>query len=179
VRKRGAGSAGGSARIRAGYQALGAGAWAKARREFEAALAAGETPEALEGLGRAAWWMDDAETVFRAREQAYRLYRRRGDKRSAARLAIALAEDSLYFRGEPAVAQGWHLRAGDLLQDLGPLTPEHGWLKLSEGDFALTFRGDPAASSSRAREAMEIGQSLGVEEIRILARALERRGPGG
>ena len=40
----------------------------------------GETPGAFEGLSWAAWWLDDAETVFAARERAYRLYRERGDR---------------------------------------------------------------------------------------------------
>jgi hypothetical protein len=111
--------------IRGGYRALHARAWIQARGEFAAALARQETPEALEGLGLAAWRLDDADSVFRAREGAYRLYRRQGDKQSAARLAIALASDSLHFRGEPAVARGWHRRAHDLLQDLD-LVPEHG-----------------------------------------------------
>jgi len=44
---------------------------------FADALAREETPEALEGLSWAAWWLDDADAVFDAREQAYRLYRRR------------------------------------------------------------------------------------------------------
>jgi tetratricopeptide (TPR) repeat protein len=142
-----------SAHIQAGYRELHAGAWTEARRAFETALALEETPEALEGLGRVAWWLDDADCLFRARQGAYRLYQRRGDRQSGARLAIALAEDTLYFRGEPAVAQGWYRRAHDLLHNLAPV-PEHGWLMLSEGDVALTLHGDLAATRARAREAM-------------------------
>jgi hypothetical protein len=33
-------------------------------------LASEETPEAFEGLSRAAWWLDDAAGVFGARERA-------------------------------------------------------------------------------------------------------------
>jgi hypothetical protein len=54
----------------------------------EAALARGETPEALEGLGLAGWRLDLADIVFDSSERAYRLYRDRGDRRSAARLAV-------------------------------------------------------------------------------------------
>src|SRR6187397_1477442 len=120
--------------IQAGYEALSAGHWTEARRIFESDLEQQKTPEALEGFAMAAWWLDDAPAVFEARERAYGLYRRRGDARAAARVATALAEDSLYFRGEPAVARGWHRRAERLLQDLDP-TPEHAWLRASEGDF--------------------------------------------
>ena len=60
----------------AGDEALARGAWTEAREAFEAALRERETPEALEGLGLAAWWLDLADVVFDSRERAYRLYRR-------------------------------------------------------------------------------------------------------
>ena len=63
----------------AGRSALDRGDWAAARLAFEASLQQGETPEALEGLGLAAWWLDLAALVFDARERAYRIYRERGD----------------------------------------------------------------------------------------------------
>ena len=62
-----------------GREALARGAWAEARRAFEAALVDEETPEALEGLGLAAWWLDDATVTFPVRESAYRLYVERGE----------------------------------------------------------------------------------------------------
>ena len=43
-----------------------------------------ETPEAFEGLSWAAWWLDDAEAVFEAREHAYRLYKGAGSRRRCA-----------------------------------------------------------------------------------------------
>ena len=60
-------------------------AWAGARGCFEAAPVEGESPEALEGLGTAAQWLVDRETVFVARERAYRLYRERGAARDGPR----------------------------------------------------------------------------------------------
>ncbi len=44
-------------------RALAQADWEQARQGFEAALAGGETPEGLEGLAMAAWWLDDAPTV--------------------------------------------------------------------------------------------------------------------
>src|SRR5262245_1095296 len=70
----------------AGQAALLQAAWHEARIHFEAALATGETPEALEGLGTAAWWLSDISTVFTARERAYRLYRESKEDRCAARV---------------------------------------------------------------------------------------------
>src|SRR5881628_1211192 len=95
----------------AGDAALARGNWPDARAAFDASLRERETPEALEGLGLAAWWLDLADVVFDARERAYRLYRDRGDRRGAARLAVWIAWDTWAFRGEHAVASGWLQRA--------------------------------------------------------------------
>src|SRR5688572_4436786 len=89
--------------LQAGQDALARWNWEEARACFEAALREDETPEALEGLGMAAWWLTDAAVYFPARERAYRLYRARGDRLGAARAAIALALDAFLFRGEHAV----------------------------------------------------------------------------
>src|SRR5437764_9027855 len=91
--------------------ALARGDWEAARAAFQAELAKGESPEALEGIGLTAWWLDLAASVFESRERAYRLYLDRGDKRSAARVAVWLAWDYWAFRGESAVANGWLQRA--------------------------------------------------------------------
>ena len=45
----------------AGDEGLARGAWAEAREVFEEALGVREFPEALEGLGNAAWWLDLAD----------------------------------------------------------------------------------------------------------------------
>ncbi|MGH2714736.1 MAG: hypothetical protein ACRDM7_12775, partial [Thermoleophilaceae bacterium] len=80
-------------RADAGWAELAEAHWDAARACFEEALAAEETPEAFEGLSWAAWWLDDAEAVFEARERAYGLYRRAGDPAGAARMATWLASD--------------------------------------------------------------------------------------
>jgi LuxR family maltose regulon positive regulatory protein len=98
-----------------GQDALRRGAWEEARDRFRDALADAESPAALEGLGWAAWWLDDAATVFDARERALRLYHEAGDPRGAARVAMWLARDYIDFRGEQAVADGLLLRARRLL----------------------------------------------------------------
>jgi hypothetical protein len=93
--------------VAAGWAALREARWEAARELFAAA----ETPEALEGLSWAAWWLDDEEAVFAAREGSYRLYRERGDAAGAARMATWLAADTLDFRGAWSVASGWLRRA--------------------------------------------------------------------
>ena len=109
----------------AGREALSRGEWDEARAQFEHAVEQDGTAEAVEALAMAAWWLDDARVTIESREQAYRLYRERGDGASAARMAIWLAWDAMAFRGEPAVAGGWLQRAHSLLDGIEP-APEHG-----------------------------------------------------
>ena len=129
--------------MQAGWAALRAGRWSAARELFEEAFAAEESPAALEGLSWAAWWIDDAEAVFDARERAYVLYRNRGDAAGAARMATWLAADQLDFRGAAAVAAGWLRRAHRLLEPLEP-GPDHGWLAFHDG--YVTYRGGSEVS---------------------------------
>src|SRR5215468_7984184 len=126
----------------AGRSALDRGDWAAARLAFEASLQHAETPEALEGLGLAAWWLDQGELVFDVRERAYRIYRERGDALGAARMAVWLAWDTAAFRGEEAIANGWLQRARRLLERR-PDSPEHAWLASRAGIWALLDDGDP------------------------------------
>jgi len=69
-----------------GNDALSRGQWREAFDAYKQAGTRTESSEALEGLGLAAWWLDDAGIVFDARERAYKLYRDAGDNRGAARL---------------------------------------------------------------------------------------------
>jgi len=155
----------------AGRTALGRGDWQAARLAFEASLRREENPEALEGLGLAAWWLDLADVVFDVRERAYRLYRERDDSLGAARMAVWLAWDTAAFRGEQAVANGWLQRAHRLL-DGRPDATEHAWLALRSGVFALLDDGDPEEAEKLSSEAVRIGQALGAVDYEMVGRAL-------
>lgn len=74
------------------------------------------SPEAFEALSWEAWWRNDVEALFEARELAYRAYRAAGDDLGAARMACWLGTDSVDFRGQAAVARGWLARARRLLE---------------------------------------------------------------
>jgi LuxR family transcriptional regulator, maltose regulon positive regulatory protein len=158
----------------AGWGALSEGNWSVARAFFDEALAAGEIPEALEGLGWAGYCLDDARLTFDARERAYRLYRDRGDGTSAARVAAWLASACLEFRGEPAVANGWLQRAHSLLDDLEP-GPDHGWLALHEADITLAMSEDTATVRRLAVRGVELGRTFGVPELEMVGLGLEGR----
>jgi len=67
--------------MEAGQEALARAAWKEARSAFEGVLLAEESPEAFEGLGIAAWWLEDDVVAIDARKSAYRLYSERGDRR--------------------------------------------------------------------------------------------------
>jgi len=155
----------------AGRLALARGDWQAARHAFEVSLQTEEDPEALEGLGLAAWWLDLADVVFDVRERAYRIYRERDDGLGAARMAVWLAWDTAAFRGEHAIANGWLQRAHRLLQGR-PDATEHAWLALRSGIFALLDAGDPEQADKLASEAVRIGQALGAVDYELVGRAL-------
>lgn len=145
----------------AGQAALRRGAWQEARARFEAALADEETPAAFLGLGMAAAAQLDANATLEAHERGYRLARGVGDDRSAARLALELAVDCMYFRG-PAEAGGWLERAGHLLERV-PLGEEHGMLTYIRATFALNGAHDPA--TARALTAQGLAIARGIEYV--------------
>jgi LuxR family transcriptional regulator, maltose regulon positive regulatory protein len=154
-----------------GWSELARGDWAAARAEFERALEHGESAAAFEGLSWAAWWVDDEEAVFAARERAYRLYRAADDPRGAARMATWLAVDELDFHGASVVASGWLGRARRLLEPL-EVGPDHGWLAFHEG-YVARIEGDDARALRLAAEAADTGRRFGVADIEMLGLALE------
>jgi DNA-binding NarL/FixJ family response regulator len=154
-----------------GCAALDRGDWEGAYQAFEAVLRLEDRPDALEGLGLAAWWRDLADVVFDVRERAYRGYRERGDGLSAARMAVWLAWDTAAFRGEQAVASGWLQRGRRLLDGL-PDAPEHAWLAARAGIWALLDDGDPHEALRLASEAVRVGQAVGAVDYEMVGRAV-------
>jgi DNA-binding CsgD family transcriptional regulator len=156
--------------LAAGEAALARGAWGEARGAFERAAAVGAGPRALEGLGTAAFFLDDGQAALEARERAYAAYRETGRAVDAARVATSLAWDYRVFRGEPAVGDGWLGRARRLLDGAGP-TREQGWVALREASFALP--GDPARARERCAEAEALGRELEDTDLAMTAIALD------
>ena len=158
-------------RLDRGWGELREAHWVEARALFEQAVSAEETPEAFEGLSWAAWWLDDAEAVFAARERAFHLYETAGDAADAARMATWLACDQLDFHGASSVAAGWLGRAHRLLDPLEPRA-EHGWLAFLEGYMAHAD-GETATAAERGRRAAELGRQLQVPDLEMLGLAIE------
>src|SRR5215467_3230430 len=159
-------------RLAAGRDALDRGAWDEARTHLSASIAGRETPEALEDLGLAAWWLNEPTLTFDSRERAYALYRERHDARGAARVAIWLVWDYLAFRGDFAVASGWLERARRLLVRQHD-TSEYGWLMIREGEVALFRQHDPSAAIASASRAAKLGRDLGDQGVEFTALGLE------
>jgi DNA-binding NarL/FixJ family response regulator len=158
--------------LAAGWEALAATDWERARASFETAMAMEPSAGALEGLSLAAWWLDDAETMFATRERAYGLYHRDGDRLSAGRLATLFGIDYFSFRGEAAIGNGWFRRAHRLLEGLPP-APDHGWLWIWEGQIRLLEDNDPATARRLGRQGAELGRALGDPDIEMTGLGLE------
>ncbi len=74
-----------------GYEALASGDWQGARHAFAEAAESADTPEALDGLGRALWWLREEREAVVQRERAYAGFRRDGELVRGADRALALS----------------------------------------------------------------------------------------
>jgi DNA-binding NarL/FixJ family response regulator len=158
--------------LEAGRAALDRRDWPAARLAFEAALQAKEDPEALEGLGLSAWWLNLTDIVFDTRERAYRGYLSRGENVSAARVAIWIAWDCWALRAEAVVGRGWLGRARRLLEDV-PHCAERAWLELREAAFCLFEDCDPKRAQAHADEGVRVARAVGDADQEMMGRALQ------
>jgi DNA-binding NarL/FixJ family response regulator len=140
-----------------GRRALDECDWATARSTFEQARALEETAEVLDGLGQARYWQGAYDEALPLRERAYALYRTRDDRRSAAEVAIALAQLHGLIYGNPAAVNGWVGHARRMLEDCDDCAA-HGLLELFVGAIAA----DPIDRERRARAAVHIGRRFGA-----------------
>jgi LuxR family transcriptional regulator, maltose regulon positive regulatory protein len=151
--------------------AIDAGDWQTARALFEVIARDTNAPEAWAGLAEAAWLQQDSRMMIDARMAAYRLFRARGDAATAARMAIALGNDFLDFRGDAAVANGWFKRARRLLDPLPP-SVEHARLNVWEARLALIGRQDTGEGARLAEEALRLARAGACPDAEVLATAM-------
>jgi DNA-binding CsgD family transcriptional regulator/tetratricopeptide (TPR) repeat protein len=160
----------------AGWQHFGDADWAAARDAFAAALEENPgDPEALDGLGQSLWWLGERDAGIDCRRDAYAAYQRKGDVRSAGRLATYLAGEAR-IDGQQAAAAGWLARARRLLASEGRVS-ELGWLAIEDAKRS----GDPVAAERHARTALEVAHELADPDVECMAlaqlgRAVVRQG---
>jgi tetratricopeptide (TPR) repeat protein len=148
-----------------GRSAAARGAWREAYDVLAAVDSAELSPEDLELIGEATSWTGPTEQCIEVRERAFSAYVESGDRRSAARLALALVRDHSFARAT-SVAAGWSKRAERLLAE-EPECREHGYLARSQG-LAAAARGDAAAAGQRLRRALELAQRFGDRDLEAL-----------
>lgn len=156
----------GDEHITTALAALAAGRWEDARQGFEAALAQGETPAALEGLGRALWWLCEARESARHGERAFALFRQAGDAVSACRVAIDLVVTYLFNLENAPAAHGWLGRAERVAEEVEH-DPIHGWLSLMRGYLTA----DPQQSRELLQQALQCARELGDVDLQMVALA--------
>ena len=110
-------------------------------------------------------------TVFECHELALRLYRQRGNRLGAARMATWIGLDHYLYRGHAGLALGWMRQACRLLEGLPP-SAEHGWLRIWEAYVRLMERNDVAFAVRAGEDAASLASDLGLVDMETLAIAL-------
>jgi DNA-binding CsgD family transcriptional regulator len=157
-------------RLVAGTEALARGEWAAARNAFQSAWSTERSPDALDGLALALWWLDDPAGALDLRARAFAGLRHAGRDAEAARVAVWLARQhrNLYRRQE--FADGWLSRARSVVADLADPGALPGWLALAESEVGrLHPRAAPLAD-----RALATARDTGDGDLEIVA--LARRG---
>ena len=156
-----------------GLRAFDRHEWKEAFEALSLADAAGSLgPEQLERMAEAAWWIAKVDECIKTRERVYALYLENGDLHSAARVAIAVAED-YFHKLARSVGQGWLRRAERHLKDL-PESIEHGWMARTRAMMALEDDRNPEAAWTFAGQALEIAKRQGDRDLLTLS--LQDRG---
>lgn len=150
--------------LEAGGTALRAGRWADARSHLEAALEDGETPEVLEALADACWWLCDGRSSVAYRERAWVGFREAGDVVRAGRTAVDLSIAYLVNLGNEPAARGWLGRAQRVLRKTDP-NPLQGWLWLMEGYMSPS----PASGRDLMARALQFAQASGDVDLELVS----------
>jgi ATP/maltotriose-dependent transcriptional regulator MalT len=150
--------------IETGRAALQKGLWEEALAAFEASLAEKETPEALDGMGEALWWLCEARSSVRYRERAYVKFREAGDAESACSVAVNLSISYLVNLGNEAAARGWLARAERVMGDTES-NQMQGWLWLMRGFLSP----DPDRAREDLARALEWAREAGDIDLELVA----------
>ncbi len=156
----------GDPRTDAGERALEAARWDVAREAFESVLGDEETPEALDGLGLALWFLGDVSGGVAARERAVEGYVHTGRCDDAARLAVWVSHQH-FIGGRASAARGWLARAERAVEDAG-LCAGQGWVAVERARHAETVE----ECAEHARRALQIARQTNADDLEVFAVSL-------
>jgi len=157
--------------LAAGREAAARSAWREAyellKRADESERLAGED---LAMLGEAAWWLGRIDECIATRERAYSDFLDRGDNRTAAMMALSLANDH-FQKLAHSIGAGWFNKAERLLED-EPDCAEKGMLSTMHAMSALTM-GDNERVLAYADQTLDIGQRFGDRDVQAFGLLLK------
>ncbi|MFC5731400.1 MULTISPECIES: LuxR C-terminal-related transcriptional regulator [Nocardioides] len=140
--------------LASGRAAAEVGHWDEARAAFAASAAVDESADALDGLGRACWWLGDVRSAIRHRGRAFTLLRQAGRDDEAAMVALDLCVWHLTNLENDAAARGWFARAARAAEHT--TTPDvRGWLVLIGAYLSTDLREQRQRLEEARRLALE------------------------
>ncbi len=119
--------------MRRGNAALAVGDWASAKEYFADAVEQSCSAEALDGLGRAEWWLKDVRGAIETRTRAHSAFKRDGRHKEAALIAVWLSRELRPLLRSDAAADGWLARAETLAARAGDGSLP-GWISLARAE---------------------------------------------
>lgn len=155
-----------TARIDRARDAVRREAWADAYGELAAADPPDLTPQDLEALADAAWWLSKTDESIAARQRAYAASESVGDAEHAAAMAARLSVEH-FIRGDLAVGAGWLMKARRHAETV-PEGAGHGFLFVMEANVARSM-GDLGTAHELIGRAMELARRFPDPDLMAMA----------
>ncbi len=149
-----------------GQHALASAEWDTARESFERALEQQPSPEAHDGLGLALWWLNDIRASHHQRTLAFQQFKKSGDTKRAAMIAMWLAREQVFLSGNVNAMKGWFARAERLLAD-EPRGVEHAWFQLLRASLLAS----PQDLENIAQETLGDAHAFHEDDLETMALA--------
>ena len=157
--------------LSAGREAAARGAWREAY-DLLSPAAGSLSPEDLEALAEAAYWLGKLDEAIGLREQAQAAWVEAGEPRKAALVALTVSGD-YFMKGDFAVASGWFGKAGRLLEGLDE-SIEHGYLAV-HGAMSAMMTGSIDDVIARAEDARSLAQRFESRDLEAMALVVQGR----
>ncbi len=154
--------------LEAGRDAIQRHAWIEACDLLSAEdTAKGLSPDDLELLAQAAWWIGRLGTCIAARERAYTAFVEASARRPAALVALELVRNH-FANGDSSVGSAWLHRAERLLQQ-EPESIEHGYLARMHAVVAFEGQKDFETAIPHTKRALDIATRFHDRDLMAIA----------